>query len=217
MIDQKDIDRLLAGRKLIDGIKRPDSETLNTLSSAAKLSTKETVTAAIEYDARNAKAEIAKLMEIEKQSILDAQKALNELGFSDLSEFLKLNKDLCFEEYFECLTITRGKLCKTCPTMACQAFLTKYPCGKGYLAPYADDLTVEVFLENATKGMIYLFWQKKMASICPPGYGWIYGKSREARFDLRWRPELPNNPWKDYETEQQKETVELNEQWKRIK
>ena len=112
MITQKDIDRLLAGRKIIDGIKKPDSETLNTLHATAKISTKEVVTTAAKADAVVAREEVAKLLEIEKQSILDAEKALVELGFTGIGNFMDWDRNLSFEHFKECYPVS-GK-CDWC-------------------------------------------------------------------------------------------------------
>ena len=113
MIDQKDIDRLLAGRKIIDGIKKPDSETLNTLHATAKISTKETVTTADKADAVVVREEIATLLETEKQSILDAEKALAELGFAGIGDFMDWNRTTAYNYFVQCHSYTgECDLCK---------------------------------------------------------------------------------------------------------
>ena len=110
MITQKDIDRLLAGRKIIDGIKRIDTTVLQekyaviAKDQLATLTKAEIVTAKSEGDA---------LYEAEKQSILDAEKALVELGFTGIGGFMDWDRKIVYDYFVQCHSYTgECDLCK---------------------------------------------------------------------------------------------------------
>ena len=187
MIEQKDIDRLLVGRKIIDGIKKPDSETLNTLHATAKISTKETVTTADKADAVVVREEIATLLETEKQSILDAEKALVELGFTGMPDFLKWNKDLSYQAFKESIVLSSDK-CDLCV-----GYDGEPPCKTIYTTSACLNVRPDetVSLENGWKSFYsnYAKGGKENSLVCPKGHGFqvYWEKCQEFPFDVFWR------------------------------
>lgn len=209
-MDVKDIERLIIGRYIIDRIKTPDPVILQELNFKTKKANSfdhEIVTQSL--------VKIEALKKIECDSIIDAQNNLFGIGFDGIESFLKFNEQMCFEEYFESLSIKRGKLCGLCPTRKCEKFFVAYPCTQKRLMPYDDALTVDEFLKEA-KTMIFAFWQNKIPAICPIDFGWIYGTKRKARFDLMWRIVARSDYWKEYDLQSQQEGGVLNEQWKKV-
>ena len=176
-MEQKDIDRLLAGRKIIDGIKSPDSEYLNTLNQTAKKSK--------DVDIAKVKQTLAErdaLLKIESDSIIDAEKQLVELGFKGIGDFLEFNKTMCLEETKDRLEITKLS-CEGCPTKKCVELYGKQACF------YTNTMTLPDYIYNMYLNLRLKSGEKDYADvqICPEGYGYHYKALREPQFDLRWR------------------------------
>jgi len=176
-MEQKDIDRLLAGRKIIDGIKSPDSEYLNTLNQTAKKSK--------DVDIAKVKQTLAErdaLLKIESDSIIAAEKQLVELGFKGIGDFLEFNKTMCLEETKDRLEITKLS-CEGCPTKKCVELYGKQACF------YTNTMTLPDYIYNMYLNLRLKSGEKDYADvqICPEGYGYHYKALREPQFDLRWR------------------------------
>lgn len=110
MFEQKDIDKLLAGRKLIDSIKLINTDTLSSLQKALLPEEKTKTDIAVVVAAKEA---IDVLREEEAVTIEAATDGLKKLGFNSIGEFLKFNEDMCVQALVECRPI-QGKcdLCK---------------------------------------------------------------------------------------------------------
>ena len=176
MIEQKDIDRLLAGRKVIDGIKSPDSEYLNTLNQTAK----KTVEISI-ATVKQTLAEREALLKTESDSIIAAEKQLVELGFKGIGDFLEFNKTMCLEETKERLEIVRLP-CDGCPTKKCIELYKDKACfydTSGKVPEYMAQFILSLRLKSSDKD-----WTD--VRICPKGYGIDWTVKREPQFDLRW-------------------------------
>ena len=177
MIDQKDIDKLLAGRKIIDGIKSPDSEYLNMLNQTAKKSESVSLTTV-----KQTLAERDALLKIESDSIIDAEKQLVELGFKGIGDFLEFNKTMCLEETKERLEIVRLP-CDGCPTKKCIELYKDKACfydTSGKVPKYMAQLHLSLRLKSKEQDF-------SDVRICPDGYGIVFKALREPQFDLRWR------------------------------
>lgn len=177
MTEQKDIDRLLAGRKIVDGIKRPDPEYLNTMNQTAKKS--EGVTLAM---VKQTLAERDALLKVEADSIIAAEKQLIELGFEGISDFLEFNKTMCLEETKERLEIVRLP-CDGCPTKKCIELYKDKACFydmSGKVPEYMAQFILSLRLKSVDKD-----WSD--VRICPKGFGIDWTVKREPQFDLKWR------------------------------
>lgn len=177
MITQQDIDRLLAGRKLIDSIKRPDGDVLNALHADARASAEITIARALQN-------EVAELIEIEKQSILAVTEALIVLGFKGIGDLLERDKKLCFEEYCEIIQIDGECSKEKCPNKRCVMLFQSAACF--YQTSVQADVNLKkLFFRLASKSTTADFADVK---ICPEGFGYsAFRRIREPRFDLYWR------------------------------
>lgn len=176
MIKQKDIDRLLAGRKVIDEIKRPDVDVVNTLTLTTKKSEAVSLTTV-----KQSLAELDALREIESDSIIAAEKQLVELGFAGIGDFLEFNKTMCLEETKDRLEIVRLP-CEGCPTKKCIELYKDKACfydTSGKVPEYMAQFILSLRLKSADKD-----WSD--VRICPKGFGIDWTVKREPQFDLRW-------------------------------
>lgn len=200
-IQKEDIDKLLKGRKIIDSIQKPDSNILNDLHTQAKLSVMRTVTITNKEDAIIANQEIERLMEIEKQSILQAQKDIIELGFEDLGDFIAFNNKLCLDALKECRPI-QG-FCDLCKGNLDENGKETGPmCGKtyGYSVCKNDiDQTQEILknflyihtLKIIKNHGINFYYRKGTISrgVCPEAHGFYVDETqcKPLPFSLSWR------------------------------
>jgi len=177
MIDKKDIDRLLAGRKAIDEIKRPDVDVVNTLNQTTKTTEAVSLTTV-----KQSLAKLDALRKIESDSIIAAEKQLVELGFKGIADFLEFNKQMCLEETKDRLEITKLS-CEGCPTKKCVELYGKQACF------YTNTMTLPDYIYNMYLNLRLKSGEKDYADvqICPEGYGYHYKALREPQFDLRWR------------------------------
>lgn len=107
-MEQKDIDRLLAGRKAIDEIKRPDVDVVNTLNLTTKKSEAVSLTTV-----KQSLAELDALRKTESDSIIEAERQIIELGFSGIGDFMSFNEKMCFDAFKECRPVQGScDLCK---------------------------------------------------------------------------------------------------------
>ena len=176
-MEQKDIDRLLAGRKAIDGIKSPDPEYLNTLNQTAKKSESVSLTTV-----KQTLAERDALLKIESDSIIAAEKQLVDIGFKGISDFLDFNKKMCLEETKERLEIVRLP-CDGCPTKKCIELYKDKACfydTSGKVPEYMAQFILSLRLKSSEKDF-------SDVRICPDGYGIVFKALREPQFELRWR------------------------------
>jgi hypothetical protein len=175
-MNQKDIDRLLAGRKIIDGIKSPDSDYLDTLNQTAKKSESVSLTTV-----KQTLAERSALLKTEADSIIAAEKQLVELGFKGISDFLDFNKKMCLEETKERLEIVRLP-CDGCPTKKCIELYKDKACfydTSGKVPEYMAQFHLSLRLKSKEQDF-------SDVRICPDGYGIVFKVLREPQFDLRW-------------------------------
>jgi len=179
MIEQKDIDRLLAGRKIIDGIQRIDTAVLQEKYAIIKPDQLSSLT---KTEIITAKADVDSLYEAEKLSILDAEKKLTDMGFNGISGFMEFNRQMCIAENKERLEITRVS-CDGCPTKRCVELYKNSACF------YSTG-------KEVPEEMYYFFIQLRMKSadskfddvkVCPDGYGFHWKTLREPQFELGWK------------------------------
>jgi hypothetical protein len=176
-MNQKDIDRLLAGRKAIDEIKRPDVDVVNTLNLTTKKS--ETVSLTV---VKQSLSELDALRKIESDSIIAAEKQLIELGFKGIGNFLEFNRQMCLEETKDRLEIKRLP-CEGCPTKKCIELYKDKACfydTSGKVPEYMAQFILSLRLKSNNKD-----WSD--VRICPKGFGIDWTVKREPQFDLRWR------------------------------
>lgn len=176
-MEQKDIDRLLAGRKIIDEIKSPDPVVLSALN--AKTKKPESVSLST---VKQALAERDALLKIEGDSIVNAEKQLIELGFKGIGDFLEFNKTMCLEETKERLEIVRLP-CDGCPTKKCIELYKDKACfydTSGKVPEYMHRYHLSLRLQSKEQDF-------SDVRICPDGYGIVFNVLREPQFDLGWR------------------------------
>jgi len=177
MIEQKDIDRLLAGRKAIDEIKRPDVDVVNTLNQTTKTTEAVSLTTV-----KQSLAELDALRKIESDSIIAAEKQLVELGFAGIGDFLEFNRQMCLEETKDRLEIKRLP-CEGCPTKKCIELYKDKACfydTSGKVPEYMAQFHLSLRLKSKEQDF-------SDVRICPDGYGIVFKALREPQFDLRWR------------------------------
>ena len=184
MIEQKDIDRLLAGRKILDGIKRIDTTILQEKYAVIAKDQLATMTKA---EIVTAKSEVDALYETEKQSILDAEKALVELGFTSESDFLKWDRELSYQAFKESIVLSSDK-CDLCV-----GYEGEPPCKAVYKTGACLNVRPDeiVSLENGWKSFYsnYAKDGKENSLVCPKGHGFQvdWEKCQEFPFDVFWR------------------------------
>ena len=180
MIEQKDIDRLLAGRKIVDDyravaeIYREKVAVSNTKTATEIAATKE------QYGKRE-----------------DATKKMHEelykLGFgagadpSAYDAFNKVNAQMIMEEYTEVTTISFLG-CNKCPTRKCVELYGAGACGNQNVK---DIKSVErdmrlFFLKLIKKSKDGLSKNFADVKVCPDGYGFQWKRNRNERFNLGW-------------------------------
>ena len=96
-MEQKDIDRLLAGRKIIDAYRKVAGSYREAITSKVDIAAK--------YNDREA-------------ATIKMNKELLDLGFSGSGEFIEFNEQMVIEEYTEMVTLTFSG-CANCPTRKC--------------------------------------------------------------------------------------------------
>jgi hypothetical protein len=176
-MEQKDIDRLLAGRKAFDEIKSPDPVVLSALNAK----TKKTESVSLST-VKQALAERDALLKIEGDSIVNVEKQLVELGFADIGDFLEFNRQMCLEETKDRLEIKRLP-CDGCPTKKCIELFKDKACfydTSGKVPEYMAQFILSLRLKSNNKD-----WSD--VRICPKGFGIDWTVKREPQFDLRWR------------------------------
>ena len=175
MITQKDIDRLLAGRKVVDNYR------------AVSASYREK--AAISADSKLS-ADIA----VTQEKYIDREAAtkkmheeLIKVGFASYDEFEKFNTKMVMEEYKE-VTTFNFLGCKGCPTRKCVDLYGAKACGNQNLKDISaiEDSIRSLILTLLKKSKDGL--EKKFADIriCPSDYGFQETRNRAERFDVRW-------------------------------
>ncbi|MBA7559887.1 hypothetical protein ES708_01505 [subsurface metagenome] len=173
---RNDIKRLLAGRKIIDSIQKPDDVELTNMHATLK-AIKDYTTP----DAVSLRKEIDALYETERQSILAAQDQLHKLGFKDDSEFFEFNHQMCLDDIKARVKVTRFP-CTGCPTKKCIELYKNNAC---FYRPNSNigDSPYELRLRLRKKSKSTSYEEVR---ICPEGYGYNYKRIREPLFDLSW-------------------------------
>ncbi len=172
MIEQKDIDRLLAGRKIIEDCRAAASEYRAAIT--AKISQ---VSVAEKY--ANREVAVKKMNE-----------GLFALGFgvnaeSAYSDFEKFNKAMILEEYKDTVNITFLG-CEGCPTRKCIELYRNNACGNQQVSGVEDRMYLFFLrlIKMSKDGKEKNFADVK---VCPDGYGFQWKCNRDERFDLWWK------------------------------
>ena len=175
MIEQKDIDKLLAARKVVDNYRAVSAVYREkvAISSDSKLS-----------------ADVA----VTKEKYIDREAAtkkmheeLIKVGFASYDEFEKFNAQMVMEEYKE-VTTFNFLGCKGCSTRKCEQIYGANTCVSQNLKDISaieDSIRslILTLLKKSNDGL-----EKKFADIriCPDGYGFQETRNRTERFDVRW-------------------------------
>ena len=175
MIEQKDIDKLLAGRKVVDNYR------------AVSASYREK--AAISADSKlSADVAVAEEKYIDREA---ATKKMHEelikVGFASYDEFAKFNAQMVMEEYTEVTTISFLG-CDKCPTRKCVELYGVGACGNQNIKDIASiEKSMRLFfislIKKSQDGLSKNFADVK---VCPDGYGFQWKRNRDERFDLGW-------------------------------
>lgn len=179
MIEQKDIDRLLAGRKIIDSIETIDVSKLQ--DEYSKIS-KDEIKDLTKDEVREIKDKIDKFYFDEALGINNAIKQLLEIGFTGIDDFLQYNYRMCLSEQKERLEITRVS-CNGCPTKRCVELYKTSACFYQTSGTVSDNI-FDLFTRLRKKSLDNEFSDVK---VCPDGYGFHWKELREPQFDLGWR------------------------------
>ena len=178
MIEQKDIDRLLAGRKIVDDyravaeIYREKVAVSNTKTATEIAATKE------QYGKR-------------EDATRKMHEELYKLGFGEGADtsaydaFNKVNAQMIMEEYKEMVDITFSG-CKGCPTVNCVTRFGENTCGNKANTRVNDDI-YKFFLKESLRskeGKETNFGD--IERTCPEGYGFWWKRNRNERFNLGW-------------------------------
>ena len=175
MIEQKDIDKLLAGRKVVDDYR--------AVSAAYR-----------EKAAISADSKLSADITVAKEKYIDREAATKKMheelikaGFASYDEFDKFNTKMVIEEYKE-VTTFNFLGCKGCPTRKCVDLYGANACGNQNLKDISaieDSIRLLILnlLKKSNDGL-----EKKFADIriCPDGYGFQETRNRAERFDVRW-------------------------------
>ena len=169
-VTQQDIDRLLAGRKIVDDYR----------SVSASYREKATISADSKLSADIA---VAKEKYIEREA---ATKKMYEELIASYAEFEKFNAALILEEYKEMVDITFSG-CKGCPTVNCVTRFGESTCGNKADTRVNDDIYKFFLKENqrSKEGTKTNFGD--IERTCPEGYGFWWKRNRDERFDLGWK------------------------------
>jgi hypothetical protein len=177
MIEQKDIDRLLAGREIVDAYRKVAGSYREAVELASKPEavTADKVTKAERYSDREA-------------ATIKMNKELLDLGFSGSGEFIEFNEQMVIEEYTEMVTLTFSG-CANCPTRKCVELYGQNACGNQSLEDIASiERSMRLFFLRLIK-MSKDGKEKNFADVkvCPDGYGFQWQRNRDERFDLWWK------------------------------
>jgi len=181
---QKDIDRLLAARKLVDDYRNLDKEHDLKAQCYAGLTAAKTDSL---ISVTDTKAEIQRIDDKRDAATKTMNDGLKELGFESYSDFAKFNHNLCFEAFKASIFLTSGK----CD--GCVGYKEEPPCKTLYktgacLNVRPDEL---VSVENGWTSFFvnYCKWGKEGSLVCPDGHGFQvdWEKSTEFPFDIKWR------------------------------
>jgi hypothetical protein len=167
MIEQKDIDRLLAGRKIVDAYRS---------------------VASVYRDAIFSKVSMAEKYTNREAATIKMNKELLDLGFSGSGEFIEFNEQMVIEEYTEMVTLTFSG-CANCPTRKCVELYGQNACGNQSLEDIASiERSMRLFFLRLIK-MSKDGKEKNFADVkvCPDGYGFQWQRNRDERFDLWWK------------------------------
>ena len=187
---QKDIDRLLAARKLVDDYRNLDKE--HDLKAqcyadltAAKTDSKISVT--------DTKAEIQRIDDKRDAATKTMNDGLKELGFDTYSDFVKFNSLATKEVYKDCRPI-KGE-CDLCG----EKVLDKQPCVTNYgelncvnkaLGKDSDKLEYQESFLRYMRGDTYFSEDREFSvSVCPKGHGFENDEAnaKDFPFDIKWR------------------------------
>jgi hypothetical protein len=183
---QKDIDRLLAARKLVDAYRNLDKEhdvkaQCYADLTAAKTDSKISVT--------DTKAEIQRIEDKRDAATKTMYDELKELGFDTYSDFAKFNNDLSVEEFMSMLIVEKLS-CDKCPTMKCAEVFASSACA------YAANNTIETKEISTKDYLMFLSLSRKSylegksiydATLCPKGFGYVVTVKSEPQFNIFWR------------------------------
>lgn len=170
MIEQKDIDRLLAGRKIVDDC-RAVAKTYHDAITTAKVDATAVATVKSRYQDR-------------ELAIKKMNEELAKIGFASQDDFFKFNQQMVLEEYREMVDISFLG-CKGCPTKKCIDLYGDNACGNKAVSGIEDSMRLFFIslIKKSADGKEGNFADVK---ICPDGYGFHWKRNRDERFDLRW-------------------------------
>jgi hypothetical protein len=196
-MEQKDIDRLLAGRKIIDEIKSPDPVVLSALNAK----TKKTESVSLST-VKQTLAERDALLKIEGDSIVNAEKQLVELGFAGIGDFMSFNEKMCFDAFKECRPV-QG-FCDLCKgNLDAEGKETGMMCknltGQSLCEKDVEERNTEVLLDFIYRNTfrhiemfgVSIYKRKGNISrgVCPEGHGFYVDENlcKPFPFTLFWR------------------------------
>mgnify|MGYP001198497740 FL=1 len=174
MIEQKDIDRLLDGRKIIDSCRSVATEYRDKASIS--IDSKLSADIAATKEAYQAREEAIKKM----------NKELAKIGFASQDEFFKFNQQLIIEEYKRCVDISFFG-CKGCPTEKCRIVYGKSACVFNSTLSGVEEKMFPFFISLHTKSIDGADKNFADIKVCPNGYGFQWKINDKERFNLGWQ------------------------------
>jgi len=170
MIEQKDIDRLLAGRKIVDAYRAVAAEYREKASIS--IDSKLSADIATTKEAYQAREEATKKM----------NKELAKLGFDSVDAFSKFNDSLNMEAFKDCRPI-KG----TCDL--CKGYDKEPPCKTFYKAAACINSFTPVLDDRIYKISLDIYSGRTSYQACPKGHGFQPDTDnyKELPFDVKWK------------------------------